>query len=908
MKKRYIYILLLIIFASILLSSDKNEISKYQIYNYGKTDGLPSESINDITQTSDGYLWIGTSKGLVRFDGIDFNIIKINTNQKRSEIYVLFIDRNNILWIGSSSGLTSINGDRILSYSSKDGFPVKKVTCLNEDLNGNLWIGTSNSNLYCFKDNKFYLFDKKKGISASSISSVFEDDQGDLWVSAFREGLYKKEKNFFKKIKIGTNFKEKISLNFIFKKRNNQILLGTSKGLFELNENKVKNLYSIANGLLSNDIIDILEDYNGDLWIATLNGVGLVKKDFSKKNDFTNYLNFDSITSLYKDKEENIWVGTNGSGLKKFSTGAFKTFSISEGSSNIILSIYEDNKGYKWFGTPLGIYNNKNGSIKEYLIRKKVFNNTKKPNWIRTIHEDKKNNLWFGTASNGIVKVNQKNEVENLTINNGLVSNNIFKIFCDKKNNLWIGTDKGLSLYNRGVFTNFSTKNGLLSNQINHILEDFEDNLWISGDFGVNVFKNGNISSENLTTYLPGISVSIVYEDRYKNKSIYWIGTFGSGLKMLDKNSITHITKKNGLPSNNIYQILKDKKNNYWLSCDMGVITIKKDDIDKFITKKKNYIKYSLFGISNGMKNIQCSKYNNNSAIKIKNGDFWFATANGISVVNPSTLKINKLPPSVIINELHINGQRHDLNEKVFKVRECLHFRFTAPSFTSPEKIKFKYKLDGYDKDWKTSKSHLSRTAHYINPPPGKYCFRVTACNSNGVWNKKGSSFAFTIKPFYYQYKFFWLWVSIIFLFAIIGFTYTIKKYLNYRKNKKKYKHSTLDSNSVDKHIAKLLYLLENEKIYKRENISLQNLAAKLLIPPTHLSQIINEKLNKTFFDLINSYRIEEAKKQLLNSSKLGKNILEIAYDVGFNSQAAFYRAFKKNTGISPSKFKKSSH
>jgi len=905
--KRICVCILFTIHSIIFANMDIPENNRYLINDWEVADGLPSDSINDIVQTPDGYLWIGSEKGLVRYDGIKFDIIKLNTGTQKSEIYVLFIDRGGILWIGSSIGLTSIKSNQPKSYSSKEGFLAKKINCINEDIEGNLWIGTSQNFLYCFKENRFHLYDIKKGIAADSISSIYEDNHGDLWICAFRDGLYKKEKDNFKKIEIGANLKDNFSIYCIFEKKNNQFLLGTSKGLFELNGDKVKKFHTTADGLLSNDVIEILEDSNGDLWIGTLNGVGVLKQGLSGKNYFRNYLNYNSITSLYDDRERNIWIGTNNSGMKCFRKGDFHTLYVTQGSSDNILSIYEDKNGYKWIGTPYGLFQNKDGKFEEFSIEESVLHNAKKPNWIRTISEDKIGNLWFGSASSGLFKINRKNDIENLTIKNGLASNTVLKIYCNTKNNIWIGTDNGLSLYHDGVFETYTTRDGLISNQIQHVFEDRENNLWISGDSGINFLEKGKFDSENNRTYLPGISVAVVFEDRREinGKSIFWIGTFGAGLKRLNQGRIISYTKKDGLPSNYIYQIIEDKKNNFWLSSNIGIIMVEKEALDRFALQKSNHIECYLFGISDGMKNVKCSKFGNNSAIKTKEGDFWFATAKGISSVNPAALKINKLPPPVIIEEFLINGKKRGMTGKVFKVSHCMGFRFTAPSFISPEKIKFKYKLEGFDKNWTLTKPHISRFAHYEKPPPGKYCFRVTACNSNGVWNKNGSSFTFTIEPYYYQSIFFWLLVSILFIFTFVGSYFSIKKYLNYRKNQQKYKHSTLDDEKANKYLEKLLYLMEIEKIFKHENISLKNLANKLLIPPSHLSQIINEKLNKTFFDLINSYRIEEAKKQMLDSSNKGKSILEIAYKVGFFSQAAFYRAFKRYTGVSPTEFKK---
>lgn len=246
-----------------------------------------------------------------------------------------------------------------------------------------------------------------------------------------------------------------------------------------------------------------------------------------------------------------------------------------------------------------------------------------------------------------------------------------------------------------------------------------------------------------------------------------------------------------------------------------------------------------------------------------------------------------------------------DQSGKSFKGIKSILFFFTAPTFISRERVKFKYKLVGFDKDWILLEGNQERMMHYENLPPGQYTFRVIAGNSDGIWNNTGASFGFTLKPWFYETLTFKISTALIVVLIVLGTYYTLKKYVSFHKIKDKYKQSTLDPVKTETYMQKLLYLLKEEKIYKDQQISLNSLAEKISLQPRELSQLINEQLNKNFWGLINSYRMEEVFRLLKDTKKNQRTILDIAFEVGFNSKEAFNRVFRKHTGMTPSQYKK---
>ena len=275
--------------------------------------------------------------------------------------------------------------------------------------------------------------------------------------------------------------------------------------------------------------------------------------------------------------------------------------------------------------------------------------------------------------------------------------------------------------------------------------------------------------------------------------------------------------------------------------------------------------------------------------------------------MNPEKIQINKFPPPVVIESVVFDQDsiplHKDAEAYVFKGIKELRFHFTAPTFLSPEKVKFKYQLEGYDMEWVFLPTGKERAAQYQNLEPGTYTFRVTACNREGVWNRTGVSMTFTLKPFFYETVLFKIAIFLLLIALAAAVFYVLKK--RPLKKHTKYKGSYLNPYIADECIKKLNYLMKTEKVYRDADISLQSLADKLSVSTHILSQVLNEKLNRKFSDLINFYRVEEAKRILQKPRGAHQKITAVAFEVGFNTQVAFYNAFKKHTDMTPTQYRK---
>jgi ligand-binding sensor domain-containing protein/AraC-like DNA-binding protein len=885
-------------------------INRYLLDEWDIGKGLTSESVNVVIQTPDGYLWLGAGEGLYRYDGLAFEQVYFEGPEHEGNLHITALakDKEGGLWIGSK-GLIHYKSGELKYFSKEDGFPNYEIKCLATDSYGSLWIGTNYNSLFRYKDGTFTAFDKTSGLENVEIYSIMEDTSGNLWVANSDSGLFLGHNGKFVKHEI-KGLRDEYSVYEVREDRRGMLWVGTNVGLVGIanpgavDEDTVYH-FSPADGLSDNNIWTILEDNRGSLWVGTQNGINRLKRDLNGKIIIEKCLEDVIIKYLFEDREESLWVGTIGSHLKRFRDSTFSTYWKNAGVPYWRLSLHQDSKGIIRIGSNVGdLYRFDPGSE---IFQRVLRTNNNVESEIYAIEEDARGDLWLGTLKRGIICLKENGELRTTyTTENGLSSNLIRSIMRDSRDRMWIGTIGGLNCYYNGTFQNYTTRDGLAGNLVFDIHEDKNNNIWIGTITGLTVLEKGEFQKERVKTYLTGVFVTDVHGDS-TDPGISWIGTDGNGLKRFKDGQWVSYTQDDGLASNRIYKILEDHREMFWIGSSDCIFKVGKDDLNAFAEGKTDHVRCTTFGFSDGLKSLECRLGARNSAIKTRTGEIWFGTRKGIAVVNPEKVSINKYSPPLVIKQIALDYEVIPVEQTGISVKglENIVFDFTAPTFVAPDKVTMQCKLEGYDEDWRSIRYPSPRRAHYRDLPPGQYSFQVIASNSSGVWNLKGASFRFTVTPYFYQTLAFKIIISIIGLLIVFGLYYGLKRYFYIKKLKKKYKNSTLDPQKAEECLEKLLRLLDIKKIYKDETLSLNSLSEKLSIAPRYLSQITNDLLNKNFRDLINNYRIDEAKDMLLNPGKNDRSILEIAYEVGFNSKEVFNRCFKKYTGMTPSEFKK---
>jgi ligand-binding sensor domain-containing protein/AraC-like DNA-binding protein len=899
----FVFWLLLFCFISPSLTAldPQQSVFQYVTGSWTREMGLPADSVVAVAQSPNGYLWIATPQGLCRFDGLKFTPVNIFDGPQPGyfEITSLFADQEGYLWVGSrGKGLWRLRGRRYKQFTRKHGLSGLSIECVYKDYRSNLWIGTDDGQLNRLTNNdeEITVFNPRPHRPGSPIYVIFGDSKGRLWVGMKREGLFRFQDDRFEKIPI-PGF-DTLDVHSLCEDRSGNLWLGTNRGLicFRVAEGMFDRCDE-KNGLSHQIVHKVVQDSDGNIWVGTVNGLNRVGKSDEGQWQIEKSMDKIWIKTIFEDREKSLWIGTDGKGLRQLREGSIETFSQSEGLLyDYITSLYEDGDKNLWVGSTRGLIQFEQGALKPRSRRVEYTGSI-----VSAVCEDRQGSIWFGTFGSGLFHKQKDGSLSTYTTADGLLSDSIIALHFDLSGCLWIGTDNGLNCLRDGQVSSFTRADGLSRDIIYYIYEDRQGKIWIVYDQGFDLLQAQEWQSMDPAKFPENLVLTDIYEDA---DNITWLASRGSGLFKLQAGDIFQYTATHGLPGNTLHKIFADNDGYLWITGKQGIFKVARRELLDLAAGSISSVNAIPYGEKEGMKSEEITLWSLYSAVKTGDNRLLIGTKNGISIIDLEHFKINKLPPPVILERVIVNRNMlldMQADNTLIGVKE-ISFYFTAPDFISPEQVGFKYRLEGYDRNWIFPEPGSKRLAHYGDLPAGAYTFTVTARNSHGVWNTTGASFNFTVEPRWVETPLFLILLVVACLLIGAGIYWLLTRTNLFRKEK--YKGSTLDPVKAEHHVKKLIYLLEMEKVYRDESLSLQSLAEKLSITTYHLSQVINEKLNKNFFDLINGYRVEEAKEKLTDL-KQEQTILGIGFEVGFNSKSAFNRVFKKFTHMTPSEFRK---
>ncbi len=733
------------------------ELSQFGHQVWLTENGLPQNTVHAIAQTADGYIWIGTEEGLARFDGVRFTVFdKQNTTQLKSNyIRTLLADRQGALWIGTAEGLVRLLNGKFTLFTTNEGLPSNTIQAVLEDRAGNLWVATA-TGLGLFKSGGVTTFTTKERLIGGSIQALFEDAAGALWIATpYGVGRVKDDKflNYTVRDGLGSN-----SVRAIQQDREGRLWFGSLGGLSSFDGSSFRT-YTTRNGLPNDRIISLHASRDGGLLIGTASGLCRFSNGLFTGFNSGEQLATSTILSLLEDLEGNLWVGTESGGVNLLKDTKFTTYTVRNGlSHDLIKSIYQDHQGNTWIGTDGGGLNLlKDGKVSAYTTSDGLSSNV-----VLALTGDAAGNLWAGTPE-GLNRFSQ-GRFTVYTAADGLANNDVRSISTDRRGNLWIGTRGGLTRMKDGVFKTYTEVDGLPNDLIATLYEDTKGNLWI-GTFG----GLSRLTNEEFTTFTTrdGLSNDAVISIHEDSDSTVWIGTNGGGLNRLKDGKLTAYTTRDGLLDDVVYRILEDGRGNLWLSCRKGVFHIGKKELDEFASGKISSIAPVAYGTADGMMTRECSGGGDPAGWKGSDGKLWFPTIKGVAMIDPERIKTNSQPPPVVIEQIRIDDQSIAPSDGLELPPGTTRFDlyYTAPSFAAPEKVRFKYKLDGFDKDWIDSGTR--RIAYYTNLRPGAYTFRVIASNNDGIWNETGASFGLYLRPYFYQT--YWFYAVLVLGLALLA-------------------------------------------------------------------------------------------------------------------------------------------
>jgi ligand-binding sensor domain-containing protein/signal transduction histidine kinase len=751
--------------------------SPFAVDSKDTESGLPEMSVIALTQTRDGYLWLGTGDGLARFDGVHFKRYEeANTlGLSGGKVVKLYEDRKGNLWVGTeTAGVFLMAADGAVKPLALGG-PANEgpLVSIGEDCAGNVWFTMAKGQLYYFADGKANLV-------ASSARGLLCEDSGLVWIGAPDGRLLA-----FGPISNSPPPRAFVVSYEIPVGKLDYLLARKGGGYWRLAGGRIQKWkvdrieqdlgpYPWHPGV---PVLAACEDPAGNLVVGTF-GDGVYWQGPDGAFSRVDGLPHSFIWTMTMDHEGNLWVGSNGGGLNRVKRQSFSVVAGTEGST--VQSVCEDAQGGVWIGhnsERLDYWNT--NSLQSFTdiwsAAPHVAGLTRFS--ARTVFVDRSDQVWLGGATE-LDRVTPP--VFYLDDHQFRQSTNgeIWAIFQDHAGVLWLGTQAGLARKEQGGWKMFTTRDGLSSDAIRALAEDKDGALWVGTESGgLNRFRDGKfeVFRRQAQEGPPSDHISSLYVDA---QGVLWMGT-SLGLGRFAQGLWTRYTTSQGLASDKIGYLLEDGRGYLWIGSNAGLMRVAKESLNWLAEHhlSEESIPFRVFGTSDGLPTSECSSGSQPGAARTRSGTLCFPTIRGLVVVDPAKLQVNTNPPPVLIEAVRIDNvlQTPDSlrmvplqSVTVPAGKESLEISYTSLNLSAPDKGFFKYLMEGHEKTW-TERSGNVRYARYSKLPPGHYWFRVRACNEDGVWNEAGASLGVTVLPPFWQTWWFLATSTLAVLGLIVG-------------------------------------------------------------------------------------------------------------------------------------------
>lgn len=687
-------------------------LASYARQSWVMENGLPQNTVKALAQTRDGFVWLGTEVGLVRFDGNAFVVYDRNSKPALpgNDVQCLLAASDGSLWVGTTDGLAQWKDGSITTFTITNGLPGNSIRALHQGQQAGVVVSTENG---------------EAGIVDSHVTPVsFNTQQGPAII-----------------YELELADKTHVLVN----KTTVQIL----------QNNRTQQTWTAGKDFPGTRIQTAYPDRKGALWIGT-NG-GLVRWAAGKIERFpvTDPLATASILSIMEDSEGNLWVGTETSGLHILRDERFRTFGAREGlSSDATTTVVDDGTGTLWVGTSGSGLNavTRNGiaigKVKNYTVRDGLTSDV-----ILSLAAAPSGDLWVGTPD-GLNRIH-RGTITAFTTADGLPDDFIRSVLVDADGSLWVGTRRGLAHWttpsNGTHIDTFTRATGLGSDLVGAMARDTQGNLWVATLAGLSRLATGAKPTIANFTSANGLSSNVITALLPRANGTLLIGTQDHGWNLWDGRNFSPIARS-GLNATTIHAILDDGSGHLWFATGNGIARC---DCDM----SGGCSHWMEFGPADGLRGRQMATNSHPSAWRSREGLLWFATPKGIVEVDPAHFPVNTVPPPVALVRFAADDLDQPLGEagslKVPAGHNHFQFDYAGLSFTAPQKVRYRYFLEGFDHQW--TEAGARRSAYYTNIPPGHYTFRVQAANNDGVWNMDGAEFAFSLQPHFYQTTLFYL-------------------------------------------------------------------------------------------------------------------------------------------------------
>jgi signal transduction histidine kinase/ligand-binding sensor domain-containing protein/DNA-binding NarL/FixJ family response regulator len=770
-------------------------ITQYDIRVYTTRDGLPMNSVKKVFQDSRGYIWVGTQEGLVRFDGARFKLYDKSRNPGLRSNFIRDIveDHAGNLWLATSGGgISRLEGEAFVTYTTEEGLAHNTVNTLLVAQDGSLVIGTEYG-LSRFTEGRFATSHLTDNADAQNIQALTQDSSGALYIGRYGFPLTRiawedlvpdftppKSAMVYCRVPLSEMtsplFYDDLSFMAFSITRRGEILAGNSSSFLGcITPRSGSELSMLWLPDFQRDRVNLralIEDRDGVIWLCS-EGRGIVRwhRGRSSRFDTENGLpvSGNDFWTIMEDREGSIWIG--GDGLLRVRDNTFTPWGRPErlpgdyGHSICADAAGTVCAGFKTGGVAL---------IRDLQVEKYF------PRWdlpdgpLTVVLPAREGGFWIGYTGGAVFRISSSSEAVQYATSFSSGNPALRVLLEDSHGRLWRGMGGLLSCKEGGVWRDHGFDRRMTPHsEVTAMIELAPDDFWFGtfGD-GLHRFTRGRFHQEGILPELHSDGITLLYRDQ---EGVLWIGSDNQGLYSYADGRFTRYTEQEGLFASRIFAILEDDSSNFWCSCNKGVFRVARSAFADFSAGRIGKITCRVYGQLDGMREAECNGRRQPSGWKGPDGRLWFTSIAGFISVDPNHLPHNAVPPPVCIETIRSGDSLYACGSGSIRLaarERDLHFSYTGLSFAVPERVRFRIKLDGYDKEWNDAGSR--REAVYTNLPRGKFTFRVMACNNDGIWNQAGAAQPFIIPPFWYET---WWAYGGYFLFGIAGVGWTARKW-----------------------------------------------------------------------------------------------------------------------------------
>jgi len=722
--------------------------SQLQHQHYGRDNGLPSDVVWTVTQTRSGYLWLGTQNGLVRFDGLRFSTWNAATSPAfvSSDVRALAESPTGTLWIGTyGGGALHLADCRFTPLTEEDGLADDIVYDIHVGADDSVWFATANG-VSRLRDGALRSWTRADGLVADRAFRIADAGGGAVWIATLTGGLSRFDGEHF------TNYTteqglDSVQVHMLFEDGDGPVAGTYTGGLYRLADDP----QALARGDLPDDLPmqSAERDRDGNFWIGSY-GRGLWRWRVGGSADA-----FDlgertptHVFDLLEDREGNLWVASMN-GLHRISQGRFRPWGAEEGLANATFVLTEDRSGSIWAGSEGdGLLRlTPDGRVEKLTTEHGLTSNS-----VSALEIDTDGRIWAGTFGSGVNWIEDGRVVGALTTADGLLSDHVFAILERSDGSVWIATEGGLNRYSDGELTIVAAGGGLPDGLTRHLLEDESGALWLSTSAGLVRYDDGDARTWGPEQGLAGALISTTWQDE---RGALWIGMRNGGLARLHDNTIFQYTADHGLPQTTIHAIVPDGLGRLWLTGPNSVTRVALADLDAVADGRAEGAATRRFDEADGLRSSQFLGGFQPPGLRASDGRLWFPTNRGLVVTDPADSPRRGATPKLLIEQLRADGRRTGSmgRMRLAPAVDSLEVDYTVPRIHAPERIVFRYRLRGFDEDWQLAGAR--RTAYFTGLGPGALTFEVQAALDGASFDDSDSvlsqSFELYREPHWFQ-------------------------------------------------------------------------------------------------------------------------------------------------------------